>query len=53
MGDNPVKNLWVRICSRISSQTNMDDVVDIYCKFPDQEEIDETFFKQLEKASCP
>lgn len=46
MGQESAKSLWIRI----SSQTNMDAVV--CCRTPDQEDVDEAAFYQLEEASC-
>lgn len=49
IGDVPVESLWVRI----KEQDNVDDiVVSACCRPPDQEEqVDETFFEELEVAS--
>lgn len=45
----PAETLWVWF----SGQANMGAVVvSICCRPPDQEELDEAFFKQLEEASC-
>lgn len=45
----PIESLWVRI----KEQDNVDDiVVSACCRPPDQEEqVDETFFEELEVAS--
>jgi len=48
--DDSAESLWVRI----SKQTNTGDIVMGICyKMPDQEEeIDKSFFRKLEEASC-
>lgn len=43
MGDKRAESLWVRI----RGQTLMG----VCCRLPGQEEVDEAFFRQLEKAS--
>ena len=48
MGDEPTESLWVMI----NRQTNVDNtVVGVCYRPPDQEEVDEAFFRQLEEAS--
>lgn len=50
MGDELAESLWVKI----SRQTNMDDIVVVVCnKLPDWGKAEESFFRQLEEASCP
>lgn len=48
MGQEPAESLWIRF----SAQTNIGAVVVSICyRSPDQDEIDEAFFKQSEEAS--
>lgn len=47
MDDEPAQSLWVRI----TRHANVNDVVGVCYRPPDQEEVDEASFRQLERFS--
>jgi len=49
-GDEPAGSSWMRL----KGQTNVGDIgVGVCYRLPDQEKVDEAFFRQVEEASGP